>query len=319
MRWFVLILLSVLAARADERFVLFPSLGQRVGDQWEIEIHGWVYEPERRAVSVALFREALELKIGRLADDEEIIFAERARLFLADNERGQWATVTFDGGAHRIGPSAANGHIHTRLRVPTRARNVHWLDETGLSVISDIDDTIKISEVRDRRALLRNTFCRPFQPAPGMAALYQTWAKVGAQFHYVSASPWQLYEPLADFIRTAGYPAGTYHMKLFRWKDESFFDLFDAPDKYKLGVFEPLLRRFPNRRFALVGDSGERDPEIYGTLARRHPQQIVHILIRDVTGEPVVTAERYRQAFRDLPAGSWTIFRDPPAAFPLAR
>ena len=65
--------------------------------------------------------------------------------------------------------------------------------EHGLSVVSDIDDTIKISQVRDRRELLRNTFAREFVAAPGMAARYQQLAaSADTRFHYVSSSPLQL-------------------------------------------------------------------------------------------------------------------------------
>ena len=65
------------------------------------------------------------------------------------------------------------GHSHG---VPTR-------------VISDIDDTVKITEVRDRHAMLRNTFLREFQPVPGMADFYQTLARSnGAAFHYTPHS-----------------------------------------------------------------------------------------------------------------------------------
>jgi phosphatidate phosphatase APP1 len=59
-----------------------------------------------------------------------------------------------------------------------------------------------------------------------------------------------------------------------------------------------------------VGDSGERDPEIYGALARNFPKQVTRIFIRDVSKEPA-DAERYRTAFRDLPPGTWQIFHDP--------
>jgi hypothetical protein len=75
-------------------------------------------------------------------------------------------------------------------------------------------------------------------------------------------------------------------------------------------VIEPLVTRFPRRRFVLVGDSGERDPEIYGTLARRYPGQIARVLIRDVTGEPA-SAPRYQEAFRGLAAGVGQVFGDP--------
>jgi phosphatidate phosphatase APP1 len=188
---------------------------------------------------------------------------------------------------------------------------VQVLHETGLSVISDIDDTIKISNVRDRGSLLRNTFCRPFEPVKGMAEVYQSWAQpADAQFHYVSASPWQLYLPLSEFLRTNSFPAGTFAMKTFRAKDSSFLQLFVSPERYKLKTIEPLFTRFPKRQFVLVGDSGEKDPEAYGVIARRHPSQVRRVLIRDVTNENADSI-RYQKAFGGLPGELWQIFKEP--------
>ena len=94
-------------------------------------------------------------------------------------------------------------------------------------------------------------------------------------------------------------------------KNKTFLSLFADPEKYKRAVIEPLLKRFPNRRFILIGDSGERDPEIYAALARNYPRQIERIVIRDVTGEPR-TAPRYEKIFRGLPPERWQIFISPP-------
>lgn len=52
----------------------------------------------------------------------------------------------------------------------------HLVGEEGWTVVSDIDDTIKVTEVRNNEALVRNTFCRAFQPAEGMAKVYAEWA-----------------------------------------------------------------------------------------------------------------------------------------------
>ena len=101
-----------------------------------------------------------------------------------------------------------------------------------------------------------------------------------------------------------------FSLKQVRWNDKSLLNLFESPGTYKIAAIEPLLKRFPQRQFVLVGDSGERDPEIYATLARRYPQQISRILIRDVTDEPA-DSSRYRATFRDLAPGLWQIFRDP--------
>jgi phosphatidate phosphatase APP1 len=165
--------------------------------------------------------------------------------------------------------------------------------------------------VHDRKATLRNTFLNPFQAVPGMAEVYRAWAeRTGAQFCYVSASPWQLFLPLSGFVSSNGFPAGMFYLKSFRLKDESVFSLFQNPERYKPAVIEPLLKQFPRRQFVLVGDSGERDPEIYGRLARQYPRQVARIFIRNVSGEPG-GAPRYKNAFRDLPSELWKVFQDP--------
>jgi len=188
---------------------------------------------------------------------------------------------------------------------------IQLLPPNGISVISDIDDTIKITDVLNRKELLRNTFCRPYQPVEGMAPLYARWEKTsGARFHYVSASPWQLYLPLCEFIQTNQFPTGTYHLKLFRWKDHTALDLFRSPERYKLSVIKPFLKEFPQRKFVLVGDSGEKDPETYAALAHEFPSQIVRIFIRDVTGE-APSAPRYQRVFSGLSTNLWTVFKDP--------
>ena len=158
--------------------------------------------------------------------------------------------------------------------------------------------------------MLRNTFLEVFKPVPHMAEVYRGWAAdAGARVCYLSASPWQLFTPLSEFIQTNQFPAGALLLREFRWKDESFFNLFTRPDVYKTGAIEDLLRRFPKRRFVLVGDAGERDPEIYAGLARQHPEQIARIVIRDMTGA-TAQSERYEKQTRNLPADLWWVFSD---------
>ncbi len=70
---------------------------------------------------------------------------------------------------------------------------IYVLASYGVSIISDIDDTIKISQVLSKRSLLKNTFYSYFKPVDGMNELYQKWSEQKCQFHYVSSSPWQLY------------------------------------------------------------------------------------------------------------------------------
>jgi hypothetical protein len=349
--WSAVLILAFLAGRpsvaadlkADEQVVFYPTLGWRATNGWELELHGCVFELERRAVLVPLVRRALGIDEAELKADEQAIFRTRARLFMVDHEGGRTLNVRLAAQKAlppvALGPSEAGGHMTRRIWVGDDALGgatvsnrcvrfegltngngaggapgeIHLVADTGLSVISDIDDTIKISQVLDQHALVRNTFCRPFKPVPGMADVYQRWARNrGAQFHYVSASPWQLYPPLADFIRSNAFPAGTFHLKHARLRDGTFVELFTSPERYKPGVIEPLLERFPGRRFVLVGDSGERDPEIYAAVARKHRKQVARIFIRDVTDE-AADSRRYRETFADLPPDLWRIFKEPSA------
>lgn len=54
---------------------------------------------------------------------------------------------------------------------------------------------------------------------------------------------------------------------------------------HKLGAIEELLRRYPELRFILIGDSGQKDTEIYREVVERHPDRVLAVYIRDVTGD----------------------------------
>jgi phosphatidate phosphatase APP1 len=179
-------------------------------------------------------------------------------------------------------------------------------------VVSDIDDTVKVSEVHDRTALLDNTFFQDFRPVPGMAVKYAEWARQGASFHFVSSSPWQLYEPLQEFLAAARFPPAVLHLKSVRFKDETLLDLFKPGTETKPKQIAPILRDFPSRHFVLVGDSGEQDPEVYAALLKEHPEQILRAYMRNVTNATPADA-RFGPLFAGVPREKWALFTDPGA------
>jgi len=322
--------------KRDEEIVFFPTAARLSPDlrHWVVPVHAWVFEPERDSLTrrAALGALALALGLDEFAT-ESAIFRERARWFLVDSERSKRFEVTLVRQA--LGPTGPNGHLRATLhlqRVRPVSENRSFtlaysavlppgdprrfegaavaIAPQGVSVVSDIDDTIKISHVRDRSELLANTFLKPFAEAPGMAAAYRRLAAAGdTAFHYVSASPWQLYPDLRRFMDAAGFPLGSFHLKTFRVKDRTFFNMFKSSTELKPPAINDLLAAYPQRAFILIGDSGESDPEIYGDIARAHPGRIRHIYIRKVTDEER-SADRYRKAFAQLPATLWTLFED---------
>ena len=46
-----------------------------------------------------------------------------------------------------------------------------------------------------------------------------------------------------------------------------------------------IIQRFPERKFILVGDSGEKDPEVYREIKKKFPNQVQEIKIRDVVND----------------------------------
>ena len=155
--------------------------------------------------------------------------------------------------------------------------------------------------------LIENTFFREFRAVDGMADVYQKWNGQGAAFAFVSSSPWQLYLPLSDFLAKSGFPAASYYLKPFSFKDPSVANVLSEPDEHKLKAIRELLARHPSRRVVLVGDSGERDPEIYGQVARENPEQVARILIRRVATDETNDA-RFEKAFESVPAAIWSVF-----------
>jgi phosphatidate phosphatase APP1 len=63
------------------------------------------------------------------------------------------------------------------------------------------------------------------------------------------------------------------------------------------------------RLLVLVGDSGEHDPEIYGSIARKYPRRIHRIFIRAVRGESN-DDQRFARAFEGIDADKWLVFTD---------
>ena len=65
------------------------------------------------------------------------------------------------------------------------------------------------------------------------------------------------------------------------------------------------MEHFPRRKFILVGDSGEKDPEVYRTIQSKFPMQVREIWIRDVVNDREKNADRL-VGMRVIPATTVT-------------
>lgn len=321
--------------------VFYPTFGRRVADGWDVQIHGAVFregvDDYRKRLFMALMRRVLK------ATPEELdshVFRSRIAGFLLREQPGRQLSIQLGDERHLLaGRTRRNGHVRVPLRLHDEIVDQlaadgcvykNWLDfraatsdndgrcfagaaqlipPTGVSVISDIDDTLKHTAVGQRRLLLANTFFNDFLAIDGMAGILQRWAGAGAAFHYVSSSPWQLYHPLQELLNEAGYPRGTMHLKSIRFRDPSVLRLFIARRLPKRRAIASIIKAFPQRQFILIGDSGEKDPEIYGHMARKYPRQVRQIYIRNLEQRPI-GPQRAERAFHGV-RPIWQVFRDP--------
>ena len=158
-------------------------------------------------------------------------------------------------------------------------------------IISDIDDTVLWTNVTNKLNMVltlarSNPFTR--KPFKGVAALYRALhagvaGNEGNPVFYVSSSPWHLFDPLVEFMRLQNIPLGPLMLR-----ELSVRALLQPAmsRNHKLEKIEKVLRTYPALPFVLIGDSGERDPEIYAEVLRRHPQAIKVIYIRNVNPDP---------------------------------
>ena len=146
-----------------------------------------------------------------------------------------------------------------------------------------------------------------------MSELYQNWRlkNINCTFHYLSGMPDQLYTLTQEFIYTNNFPDGSFHMRHFGWAAASLFDFLHSESTFvhKISYLRFFLLNTV-RDFVLVGDSGEKDPEIYGTIAREYPERIRAIFIRAVKGE-AFDDTRFVTAFQGVATEKWQVFNDP--------
>lgn len=225
---------------------------------------------------------------------------ERLRPFLANPMAEMPVTVFFfndDQSQSRNILTDASGHFTLRAALPfvpthirvlaseslSAAKEIRIVEPTGVSLISDIDDTVKHSAIANgAKEMFRNTFVRELSELTvnGVNEWYTQMANLGVELHYVSNAPWQLYPLLERFFKMVGLPPGSFHLKQYTGMLQG---IFEPTAERKRASLERIFQDFPERKFILVGDSGEADLEVYTDLVLANPRRILGIFIRDVT------------------------------------
>lgn len=160
--------------------------------------------------------------------------------------------------------------------------------QTQYSFISDIDDTFLVSHSSDLPKRLYQLFTKNPQtrkPFEDVAKHYQL-LRAGnggnqSPFFYVSSSEWNLYEYIKEFCRYHELPEGVFLLsELKQWHE--FFKTGQGKHETKFTRIKGIMTAFPNRKYVLLGDDTQKDPEIYSHVVEQFREQVACIYIRRV-------------------------------------
>ncbi len=131
---------------------------------------------------------------------------------------------------------------------------------SSLIFVSDLDDTIRVSQILSRTDHHLNTavnYTSSKMPFSHMPELYSQLLADGAGFQYVSSIPKPISGMGERFIKNSGFPAG----KLWSREGKTKAD-------HKISSIREIMRQNPDHKLVLLGDNGEHDPEIFAEILK---------------------------------------------------
>ncbi|QRZ62430.1 App1 family protein [Rothia sp. ZJ932] len=208
--------------------------------------------------------------------------------YLTTNKGGvldEKIAVQLEPGIHTI-------TLQTQRSQPAETEVFIVPDNQKIGILSDVDDTVMVTALPRPMLAAWNSFVVDEHariPTPGMAVLMErlTKAHPTAPIMYLSTGAWNVSPTLTRFLSRNGYPKGTFLLTDWgptptRW--------FRSGADHKVRELTRLAQEFPQMKWILIGDDGQRDPDIYNGFAVRYPQNVAAILIRNLTtGETILS------------------------------
>ncbi len=188
-------------------------------------------------------------------------------------------------GAESVSVTVANADPPTT----TRASVLVPGDGARCLIVSDVDDTVLQTGASSFSTTIRTTlFSNELTRAlvDGVAPLYQA-LRAGTSggeenpFAYVTSSPWHLEGFLKSIFKNSGLPPGAFFMTDWGLDREKWFHR--SHEDHKTKAIRRVLTWYPHLPAILLGDSGQRDPEIYTTILSEFPDRIAAVIIRDAS------------------------------------
>jgi len=251
----------------------------------------------------------------RETSDDETAFSANVKRFWTHEVSGVTVQILFEGRAavartdgegfyraqikRRNIQTPQDGFLTVRCQLtphrkytaaPAYCKVVALGPRARIGVISDIDDTVVRMDVKDKTAMLKRVLFGSAETREvfrGVSILYQGLRQGAAggernPFFYVSGSPHNLYDLIVATFERNDVPPGFFALKDLGVGPEA--DPLREQKAYKRRRILEILGRFPNLTFICIGDSNEKDAEIYARLATKpaHRDRIAAVYIRDL-------------------------------------
>ena len=128
--------------------------------------------------------------------------------------------------------------------------SAYLVPNQGMTVISDIDDILRITQIYDPKNGLFNTFAKPFVPWMNMPEIYLNWSTslTDLHFHYLTTTPEQATRPYMSYIYGT-YPLGSFDTRPLNFSNTA------ATVSIRKYLLERIFQTFPQRKFILVADT----------------------------------------------------------------
>ncbi len=150
-------------------------------------------------------------------------------------------------------------------------------------VISDIDDTVMetgaYSLARNLwTSLTGNALTRHIYA--DAVTLISDLSKGGQNpIFYVSSSPWNLYGFLNDIFERNALVRGPMFLRDLGLSETKL--ITDGHGNHKGGSIDLLIRAHPDLPVVLMGDTGQKDAEIYAGIVNSHPGRVAAVVLRE--------------------------------------
>lgn len=186
--------------------------------------------------------------------------------------------------------------------------SAYLVPTAGLTIVSDIDDILRVTKIWEPSEGLLNSFARPFTPWMNMPTIYANWSRSipDFHFHYLTTTPEQITANYMDFIY-ANYPLGSFDTRPLNFSDVS------ATLSIRKFLLQKIFETYPKRKFVLIADTSNSDVmKDYPEMATDFPGQVQCIFLRNTSStDPTDKFPYDTSGFKNLSQSMYMFFNVP--------